>query len=330
MQVKRGVAVLFLLAASALATSALGAPEEDARTRAAAAYKRGVAAHDRGDLQTAARELALADAIAPNPVALRAAIDAAVDADDPALGMELLERAKRGAVDEALGKSIETAKTRFAGRAGRVEVSCPERATCLATLDGTPIRIATPEWTRTGQHTVVVQVDGASQTKLVEVGPNDVTRVVPTAAPKPEPAAPVTASPPVQAAPTPEPAVHETPVEEKPRGWSRAVFFVATGFTAAAGLVTLASAKSTADRHADFVDAGCARAPYLDCTSLKEDGQAAQTRTNVMLVTTGGLAVVSAVIGIFLTDWSPRGTRPAAPSATLVPGGAMGGWSGRF
>jgi len=58
------------------------------------AYARGTSAYRRGDYAAAAREYAAADALAPNPVALQAAIDATVLGDDPVFGTTLLDRAR--------------------------------------------------------------------------------------------------------------------------------------------------------------------------------------------------------------------------------------------
>lgn len=322
----------------ALASTALAAPDEDARARAAQAYRRAVAAHDRGDLVTAAREFALADAIAPNPVALRAAVDAAIDADDPALGAELLERANRGPVDGPLAQSLEAARKRFAGRAGRVRVVCPERATCLATIDGAPLDVSGAQWTRTGQHTVVLQVDGASETKLVTVGPTDVVQVAPAPKASASPPAPAPAPAPVSPPSTPpaDTTPSAAPPPEPSAGLPRAVVLATGALTLGAGAVAVVFATGAGNTHEDFVASGCPTASAPSCEGLASDGRSAQTRANVMFAVTGGLAVTTAVIGIFFTDWGGKKSgatapRPPAPAfGAIVPGGALAGWSGRF
>ena len=314
-----------------LAPAVLAAPEEDARARAAQAYRRAVAAHDRGDLPTAAREFALADAIAPNPVALRAAVDAAIDADDPALGAELAERANRAPIDGPLAQSLEAAKKRFAGRAGRVRVLCPERATCLATLDGAPLEVTAPQWARTGQHTVVLQIDGVSETRLVTVGATDIVQIAPSpkspGLPAPAPApAPAPETPPPPPTSPPAPALASQPPSS---GLPKVVVLVSGALTLGAGTVALVLAAKTGNTHEDFVASGCEAAAEPNCAGLAEDGRASQTRANVMFAVTGGLALTTAVIGIFFTDWGPPKGRAAA-FMSPVPGGALAGWSGRF
>jgi hypothetical protein len=172
------------------------APSADARARAKEAYDRGVDAHNKGDMQRAAHEFAKADALAPSAVALQAALDAAIEADDPALGGELLERSTREKPSGQLAASVGQAKTKFAGRAGRVRVSCPSGSTCLETIDGAPMETTKPAWSRTGQHTVVVQVDGDPQTKLVRVEADQIVEVVGAKADGTAPAPPPTTDPP--------------------------------------------------------------------------------------------------------------------------------------
>src|SRR5687767_10529928 len=113
---------LLLTSAVLLATTGAfaQAPSADARARAKEAYDRGVEAHNKGDMHKAAQEFARADALAPSGVALQAALDAAIEADDPALGGELLERSTREKPSGQLAASVSQAKTKFAGRAGRV------------------------------------------------------------------------------------------------------------------------------------------------------------------------------------------------------------------
>jgi hypothetical protein len=84
----------------------------DNKQKARAAYARATEANERGDYVGAARELALADELAPNPVTLKAALEATLDADAAVLGMELVARAdKRGESDEIA--DVATVRKRF-------------------------------------------------------------------------------------------------------------------------------------------------------------------------------------------------------------------------
>ena len=75
-----------------LAWSGVASADGGESTRAREAYDRGIAAFQRGEFAAAAREFATADAIVPSSVALHAALDAAIRADDPVLGVALLDR----------------------------------------------------------------------------------------------------------------------------------------------------------------------------------------------------------------------------------------------
>ncbi|HEY8088677.1 MAG TPA: hypothetical protein VIF09_12550, partial [Polyangiaceae bacterium] len=107
------------------------------------AYERGTVAYRKKDYATAAREYSTADALAPNPVALQAAIDATVLADDPVLGMQLLDRARGAPRTNALIATMLAAEQKFARRTGRIRIVCAA-APCLATIDGAAIDPAHP------------------------------------------------------------------------------------------------------------------------------------------------------------------------------------------
>lgn len=296
-------------------STALAQPTADARARAKEAYDRGVEAHAKGDLRRAAQEFARADSLAPSPVALQAALEAAIDADDPALGAELLERSAREKPTGQLAARVSTARAKFAGRAGRVRVQCPSGTTCTATLDGAAIDTQKPVWTRTGQHSVVVQVDGDAQTRLVRVEPDAIADVTGT---KPSGAAPAAA---------PAPAASATTINEEPKGMQRGldkglppiVFYAGAGATVLLAGVTTFFALDTKNKHDEFENLGCNRANLTDCEPLKDDGERAQTYTNVTLVLTGVAAVATAVIGIGFTDWKG----PLIGAAPLPGGGSV-------
>lgn len=308
-----------LLAVPAVA-SAQG-PSGDARARAKEAYDRGVEAHNKGDMRKAAVEFARADALAPSAVALQAALDAAIEADDPAIGGELLERSAREKPTGPLAASVHQAKTKFAGRAGRVKVICPAGSTCLATLDGAPMDATKPTWSRTGQHTVVVQVDGDPQTKLVRVDADQVVEVVGT---KKDGAA--------AASPTGEPAEPPKDVGESPKkkrfedGLPPIFFYGGIGVTAVLAGATTFFAVQASSKHDEFDNLGCARANISGCEELKDDGEGAQTSTNAGLVLTGLAAVATVVVGVAFTNWKA----PMFGMTPLPGGGGAAMFAKRF
>jgi hypothetical protein len=269
------------------------------KARAADAYERGRIANERGDFARAARELALADSLVPDPVTLRVALRAATLADDAVLGTELLERAAaplaRAPMDRQLAGVVAEARLRFAHRTGRVVVLCPEAVHCMATIDGAA---TTPGETRivsVGVHTVGVQGNGLPEQRMLDVGADQTVTVG-----LPAQATPV-------AAPTPLPPV----VPARPRspapthgGASPLWFLGAAVITAGAGAITIVSALDTANRHADFDSSGCARAPASGCSSLAGDGLSAQRRTDALLIGTAVLAASTATLGVFFTRWT--------------------------
>lgn len=302
----------FALAAAATTLPSLAHAEPPDRASAKEAYDRGLEAHERGDEQTAAEEFARADALSPSPVALQAALDAAIGADDAALGAELLERSKRAPPTPTLASSITAAHLKFRGRAGRVRVTCPTGARCVARMDERPIDVDKDVWATTGKHSIVVDVDGKAQRKIVDVtadGPVDVTPVgAPGRAPSGEPAA--------------------TPVETPPprregEGLPRIFFYGGVGLTVGLAGVTTYFALDTKSEHDRFEDLGCARTSFPECASIKRSGVSGQHVTNVMLVLTGASAVATAVVGAVFTNWK-------GPLLALAPGGGGATWRATF
>ncbi|MBS2013685.1 MAG: hypothetical protein JST00_12400 [Deltaproteobacteria bacterium] len=326
----RALACAVAIAASGLAAAPASAqtqPSAAEKARAKEAYDRGVEAHKRGDLQRAAREFAEADALAPSNVALQAALDAAVDADDPVLGAELLDRSRRTTPTGAFAQSVEAAKKKLAGRAGRVGVTCPTGSTCRSTVDGAPMDPKKPSWVRTGNHTIVIVVDGETQTKTVDVRADQIEAVVAT---RPMPAAaPAAAAPPV--APTPPTSTADAPPtpstpssssqlapSEHARGGKLppGVFWVSLGVTGAAAIVTGVLMGAASGAHSDFVGAGCERANELGCSGFKAEGESTQARANVGLAVTGIVAAATIVIGLAFTDWT--GARASKTGGVVV------------
>jgi hypothetical protein len=84
----RSVLCLGVLLALLGAPRILEAAEPDNVSVARAAYDRGARAFNAGQYVAAAREFSVADELAPNPVALRFALQAVLFLDDPVLGRE--------------------------------------------------------------------------------------------------------------------------------------------------------------------------------------------------------------------------------------------------
>jgi hypothetical protein len=329
----------FFAATALLVSSAWGDVDREGARRA---YDRGVKAYDKHDVSTAAREFALADELSPSPVALRAALDAAIEADDPVLGMELVARAGRGPASPELAASVDKAKRAFSKRVGRVVLHCGDGRTCDGTIDGAPLAADKPRIVRVGDHQVRVRSGATEESSRVTVGGDELVEVrlsaaagLPPVAPKPaEPAAapePPRAPPAPAPAPAPAPSAAPTSRDVPPpappsaepshKPLPRVVVAIGGGLTLVAGAVAIASAVDVSGQHSDFVSLGCATVVSSQCTSLASSGPSAETRTNVLLGVTGGLAVATAVVAFTLVDWGGPHDKKAV---TLAPTGGPG------
>ena len=265
------------------------------------AYARGTAAFRRADYATAAREYAAADALAPNPVALQAAIDATVLADDPVFGTTLLDRARGEPRTDALLATMLTAERKFAHRVGRIRLQCPA-APCLGAIDGAAAVAGPSVVVRVGSHAVTLEGGGAVLQRVVTVAPDETVVVGPGPAP-PAPAPPPPGAPP-SPVPAPSPpapkAIAPLPAPAPQGGLSPAWFYAGLGATAVAGGLAVAFGVDTANRHSAFARTCATEQPQ--CGELASHGQSAQTLTNVMLGVTAGLGVATLATGL-LVRW---------------------------
>lgn len=268
-----------------LTTAAHASPRDEAR----AAYDRGLEARKRGDLKRASEELARADAIVPSASALQAALDASVEADDPALGEELVARSQREPAAPALAASVTAAHLKFNGRAGRFRALCPRSPKCFAKLDGRAIDAGVPVWTTTGAHVVTFVIGGASQSKPVDVAPDGTTDVIP-----------VTRGQQVHPEDRPPSAVGRR------EGLPPLVTYAGIGLGVALLAATTFFALDAKHTHDAFDDAGCGAGGNPGCQDVHDDGVRRQALTNVALVSTFVVAAATAVVALGFTDWKPR------------------------
>ena len=118
--------------------------------------------------------------------------------------------------------------------------------------------------------------------------------------PKAEPETP-------EVAPPPEPKEDQPPpAEEEPKrsGLPPTVVWIGVGATAVSGGVAIWSGIDTVNNPgADKVKAECAKGD-TNCELYKQ-GRSKQTRTNVLIGVTGGLAVATGLIAALAVDWGP-------------------------
>jgi hypothetical protein len=235
-----------------------------------------------------------------------AALAASKYADDPTT-MSL--------VNEVLGEATP--------KLHRTSVQC--KPACALAADGRVVGFSEATDTRVfldpGPHTIVVSWPG-DRTKQIKVdatagGKSDYSVEAPP--PKPQVGSGggggtvVDTGPPPQTKPLPP-----------------LVFFIGAGLTVGAGAATIISGIDA--KNNPGVDA-----VRRDCVGLGEScptyqqGKNAETRTNVLLGVTAGLAVATAVVGIFFTQWQePVKKGSLAPFVGSGDGGGSAGVSGRF
>jgi hypothetical protein len=272
------------------AAISVGSSVASAQSSAGALYDQGSAAFAAGRYQEAADAFARADELAPNDVALESALKSVVLADDPALGMTLVERAEGRATTPALVEARDKAKQAFQGRASKVILRCPATDSgCTLTLEGKAVEPGVPHFRKVGSYGLTAVTSGESRVHTIEVAAGrDLDFTVPAAAGS----APASVAPPPQPLPAPAPfstAPTPAPDEDDDGGLSPAWFWVGLGATIAAGGATAGVGAYTLSLHSDFEKGD---------DSAEDPGRTAQTATNVLIGLTGALAVTTVVLGV--------------------------------
>ena len=258
---------------------------------ASVVYEQGKVALAQGDHAKAALYFSRADELEPHPAALEAALLAVLLSDEPALGMELATRTTRDGSSDKLRELADRARAKFKDDAGRIVVRCDA---CDATIDGAPVARGVARWVDKGVHAVEMVRGRARQSSAVDVPAGEVITV--------------TFDP--QSVISPEPNGSDETVPSSD-GISPLWFVVGLSMTAAAGTATIISFIDTAAIHSDFEG--------NPSQKLADDGDAAQTRTQVLLGISGALAVTTIVLGLF-TDW---GTNDGADNEVSFDAGAV-------
>jgi hypothetical protein len=294
------IARLALLSACAalpvtLANVAIAEPAvDDTSTHADAArhFTEGLRAFDRGDYLGAAREFDAAEQLAPHIDVLWNAARAWARTDDKARAATLYARYLRESpVDAPDRGTAQRQLAALAPKLGRVEVH-GDHITHLV-VDGRASD-ETTVYVSPGAHVVSAVVDTSPSTQTVRLEAGQTVSVAFEAeAPPPPPLA----TPAPQGVPAP--ALPAPPSEPRPRGgWSPWVVVggglltaTALGFAIWSGLETL-----------DTLNAFNAR----PTPGNLEEGQTRQTRTNVLIGTTAGLALLTGSAAVFFVRWGGK------------------------
>lgn len=230
---------------------------------------------------------------APNPAELRSAIRARREAGELARAATLAAIAdRRYPGDTALGKL--TSETLAQARSKTEEVHVVSPLECTVAVDD---KVVTTEKARDflffvdpGKHELVFGW-GEGRTRSVPLE----ARAGASHALRPEP-------PPIPVKPPPEPPPAPVVVAAS-RPFGPVVFFIGAGLTAVGVGLTVWSGldaqknPGTAAVRADCVGQGTSCPEY-------QQGLSAQLRTNILLAATGGVAALTAVTGLFFTQWS--------------------------
>lgn len=284
----------------ALGWPAPAAADDTATAAAKASYERGLAEHAAGRLASAARAFAEADAAVPSNEAIEAALDDAVAADDPVLGMTLVARAETRSLDARAARARDAARRAFERRVGALVVVCTGASTCTVRVDDGPAMVpAGPVLVGVGVHAVTVSHVGRTTTTRVDVSPGASVRVV-VDVPEPGASAPVRR------------------VESDPVRPGRVVVVVGLGVTAALGVATAISAADLFGKRSEFVDGACAvdapatATPLAECGRLADEGRAANVRTGLLL---GGTLLAGATTLVTELFFVPKRGEPRLSAA---------------
>jgi hypothetical protein len=277
---------------------------------AAESFDRGRDAYKAGRFGEAAEQFERADSNAPSATALELAIkarDKAGDLDRAAtlalLAVDLYASEVQSE-ETGLGKVAPPLLERARKELYELDVQCSEPCQLV---DGKKLVHGEPAAQRAifltaGQHELVAGFsDGRTLAKSVTATAGGSGELafeappMPAAEPVPEPVA------------EPQPKAPPDNASNKSSGWSPAVFFVGVGLTVASGGVTVWSGLDTKNSPgAERVKNECA-AGDTEC-DLYQEGLAKQTRTNVLIGVTGGLALATGLIGAFAIDWGNGGS----------------------
>jgi hypothetical protein len=292
---------------------------------AAEEFDRGRRAFHAKDFEQAAGHFENAFRDAPSKETLRLAIRARRDAKQPARAATLAAVAQeKYAADATTAQFAKETLAETAGDLSEYVVECTSPCTVAA------------------DRRVVSQSDSLKHRVFLDPGPHDLgvsfqqggsvsTHVdsakgastplsfePPSAPPtSPTPTGKTSTAPGAQVQP-------DTTVQPKEKPLGPVVFFIAAGVTVAAGAATIVSGIATQnDPGPDAVRRECAG--QGESCPLYQEGQDAETRTNILLGATIGAAAITGVIGLFFTQWSSggakgpaRGTDEVAPAASVA------------
>ena len=319
---------LVLAATVSWGVSAAAAPPDADRLKAAAdEFDSGRRAFKIKDFENAAIHFENADRDAPSPEALQSAIRARREAGHTARASTLAALAlSRYPNDKIFGDYARQVLSESERLLYRVAVTCspdcslivdskvmpfPESANAVIYLDpGSHALIA--GWSNNRHKTADVNAIAGGGNKLSFVAP-----ALEKTAPVADPAASPRDADPVAPAADADASQDKT----KKSGLPPVVFFVGVGVTAILGGVTIWSGIDTLNNPGKAkVQSDCQNIPNIaDCETYQR-GLDHERRTNILIGATSVVGVTTAVIGLFLTNWSGDGAaKPDKKDAFILP-----------
>jgi hypothetical protein len=247
---------------------------------------------------------------APNPAELRSAIRARKDAGELARAATLAAIGQRRFPTDAATSKVATDTVALA-RAHVYEVELVSSAEYSAAIDAKIVSAERVKESRLfmnpGPHELLVSwSDGRNVSVSISAteGGSETLHLDPPVPPAPVPPAPAPVPPPgpAPALQTPPQEATAPPPATKPFG--PAVFITGAALTGVGlGVTVWSGIYALNNPGKDAVKVACV-GKGVDCPTY-QTGLAHQTRTNVLIGVTSGLAAVTAVVGIFFTQWSP-------------------------
>ncbi len=325
-----------LLSTTFAAAQSTDTRSELERVRAAAdEFDAGRRAFTVEDYSTAAEHFEKADRDAPAPEALRMAIRARLAANQPdrvaTLAAAALSRYPNDEATVALAKEM---LEKMPKRLHRITVQCNEPCSLMVDRRLVPGVAATEStvYVEPGQYEITAGWSaGRARSERIDALPENASTMVfqapplTTADPEPDPKLDSKPEPVLVSPPEPPSA---SPVVDQGSGLPSPVFYGALGLTTLfAGATIWSGLDMRANPGKEKVREDCAGKDE-SCPTYR-DAISAQNRTNILMVGTGIAAAGTAVLGVFLTDWSSPGKSEAkATAGALVP--AVGFRQGPF
>jgi hypothetical protein len=277
---------------------------------------------------------------APNPAELRSAVRARLAAGELARAATLAALGQRRFPDDPATRKIAAeVMAQARPRVYEVQISSPTEYSLV--IDAKMVMAERERESRVfvnpGAHEMVVSWSDDRNARIsidAKEGGSESMQLDPPP-PTPLPPSRPPFSPPSEPALTP-PAESPVPVATEsppPKPFDPTVFVVGAALTTvAAGLTVWSGIETEISPGASTVHQVCAGVGP-DCGPY-QTGRNEQLRTNILLATTGGLAVATAVVGLFFTQWQHGSGAPvrAAAGLRIVPvfGIARAGVEGTF